>query len=154
MQLQQRTLQGTEADAREVPDTLLYCDECDDTVLRSDRFDHEHDLSDAKAVTEAQLERLEEKVPDHAQLNTQTYRVEFTYEYREVVTVEAAGKGEAREQAEHKRDLNGEYMDTLHTRTEAWSDPSPATIDYLEERDLLPDDHQVTQSDIEELMDS
>ena len=89
-----------------------------------------------------------------ARVTTNTYRVEFTYEYKEVVTVEAEHESEARTIAEEKRNLRGEYMDTLHTRATAWGEESVATMEYLETRGLLPDDHDVTQADIEAVIDA
>jgi len=102
----------------------------------------------------SERKQLEEQVPAEARIQTRTYRVEFTYEYREVVDVEAADKHEARRIAEEKQTLRGNYVDTLHSRTETWSEKSTATLEYLETQGLLPDDHDVTQSDIEAVMES
>lgn len=47
----QQTLAGGEADEADVgmlPETFLYCPECDDFVLRSQRFDHAHNLVESK----------------------------------------------------------------------------------------------------------
>ena len=149
----QQTLTGDEADIdRRVPATMLECPECGEGVLRSRRDDHPHDLIDADDVRTAEQNRLDEKVPDEARTETQTYRVEFTYEYREVVTVEAAHESEAKWVAEEKQTHRGEYIDTLHTRTEAWGEASAPTLEYLETHGLLPDDHDVTQADIEAVM--
>jgi len=146
---QQRTLAGEDAPERVRPETFLECPACGDTVLRSQRFDHRHDLTDARNVRAAEQQRLADKVPEEARVETQTYRVEFTYECREVVEVEAANKSEAKRKAEERQTLRGEYVDTLHTRTESWGDPSAATLEYLETHGALPDDHDVTRSDIE-----
>lgn len=40
----QLTFDGEQADDRVRPETLLYCPTCETTVLRSERFEHEHDL--------------------------------------------------------------------------------------------------------------
>ena len=150
----QRTLNGDEADDRRVPSTMLRCPECGESVLRSRRDNHEHDLMGADDVRTAEQKRLEDKVPEEARTETQTYRVEFTYEYREIVTVEAAHESEAKWKAEEEQTHRGEYIDTLHTRTESWGDPSAPTVEYLETHGLLPDDHDVTQADIEAVIDA
>jgi hypothetical protein len=152
-QTMQQTLDGRETDAeRKRPATMLYCEACDGPVLRSRRHDHEHDLdASVPAYEKAMIQQLEEQIPDHAQLETNTYRVKFHYECVETVTVEATDKSDARTTAERRRTLDGEYMDTIHTRTSAWGDASQASIEYLEERNLLPDDHDVTQEDLERL---
>ena len=60
MSTEQRTLSGDEANCGRVrPHTLLRCYECDDYILRRERFEHEHHvpaaswdaLSRLKAVT-------------------------------------------------------------------------------------------------------
>jgi hypothetical protein len=64
----QHTLTGEEADRRNRPGTMLYCEECESVVLRSRRQEHEHDgvqhdaLDDAKHqahVAAATLKRLD-----------------------------------------------------------------------------------------------
>ncbi|WP_435125445.1 hypothetical protein [Halobaculum sp. D14] len=154
MGVTQQTLTGDEANGRERPDTLLWCEDCEDVVLRSRRYEHRHDLSDSSAVTEAQLNKLQEKVPDHAVVDTQTYQVEFHYEYVEQVTVEAPCKSDAREIAREKQSLRGEYVDTIHTDSWELDEPSQASIEYLEAFNLLPDDHDVTREDIKEVADA
>ena len=150
----QRTLTGDEADDRRVPSTMLRCPECGESVLRSRRHDHGHDLSDADGVERAEKKELESKVPESARVETSTYRVEFTYECREVVTVEAEHKSEAKWKAKEERSYDYELVDTLHTRTNAWGEASAPTLEYLETHGLLPDDHDVTQADIEAVIDA
>jgi hypothetical protein len=42
---EQQTLTGKSAvSQRQRPQTLLRCSKCDDYILRSDRYDHEHDV--------------------------------------------------------------------------------------------------------------
>lgn len=152
--LQQRTLTGEPADRdRKPPGTMLHCDECGEHVLRSRKWDHEHDLTNADTPTEAQAKLLEDKIPEHALFDTKTYRVEFKMEYVEVVTVEAPSKADAKREAEEVRTYDGEYMMDLHTEKRAVSGASQASIDYLETHNLLPDDHDVTQQDIEDLLE-
>jgi len=148
----QQTLFGDEADDRQLPKTMLVCPVCGDAVLRSRRDDHPHDLLDADAVRE-RSSSSDDKVPEEARTETQNYRVEFTYEYREIVWVEAAHKSEAKWVAEEQQTHSGEYVDTLHTRVESWSEPSAPTLEYLETHGLLPEDHDVTLADIEAVMD-
>ena len=50
--------------------------------------------------------------------------------------------------------VQGEYVDTLHTRAESRGEPSAPTVEYLEAHGLLPDDHDVTQADIEAVIDA
>jgi len=152
--MSQQTLTGGEADDRQRPATLLYCDECDETVLRSERFDHPHDLGDADAVERHRTKESVSKVPEHALVETQTYVVEYHYEIVEQVRVEASDKHDAKTMAEYKQTYDGELMDTLHTSTRAHGEPSTATIEYLEERNLLPDDHDVTPTDLERALDA
>jgi hypothetical protein len=149
----QQTLTLTPAnDGRRRPETLLLCETCGEHVLRSRRHDHPHDLTDADTVTEAQRKKLEERVPDEAKVETQTYKITFHYECVETVTVEAANKSEAKAAAERRQTYDGEILDTIHTERRALGDKSVATLDYLEEYNLLPDDHDVTREDIMELV--
>lgn len=149
----QQTLTGDTADnARSIPDTFLYCDECDQAVLRSERARHEHSLdADDSGMTRQTKESIE-KVPEHAIMDTQTYKVTFHDEYVEQVTVEAANVGEAKELAEEKRSFDGELVDTIHTEKRKIGEPGQATIDYLESFNLLPEDHDVTAADIQRVI--
>jgi len=150
----QQTLSGKTADDRHRPATLLYCDECEDVILRSRRFDHRHDLTDADAVEKHKVKESVSKVPDHAAVETQTYVVEYHYETIEQVRVEATDKHDAKEAASHKQTYRGELIQTLHTETRSHGNPSAATIEYLEERNLLPDGHDVTPTDLERAIDA
>lgn len=132
----QQTLTGEPAPARTRPTTMLYCTECDDYVLRSNRFDH----PDTHALTEPD-ESDTNGLPDDCRVNTKTFTVEYTYTCVEHVQVEASDKREARTLADEQRTYDGEYLDTMHTEVEGWgSDWSQATIDYLERVGLLPTD--------------
>lgn len=148
----QQTLTGETTDApssRTRPETMCYCGDCDDWILRSERHDHPHDVVGTETVIEQQrIEDSKEKVPDHANLSTATYRVEYTYEVVEVICVEACGPGDARDQASHKQTYEGEFMDTLHTRTEQAGEESLVSLEYLELNGLLPENHDVTEADI------
>lgn len=145
----QQTLAGDPADfERDRPETLLRCPECEEVVLRSRRHDHPHDLDYAESVTDAQREQLEEKIPDEAKTETQTFEVTFHYECVETVHVEATSKAEAREAAEREQTFDGEILDTIHTERRALGDTSVASIDYLEEYGILEEDHDVTREDL------
>jgi hypothetical protein len=150
----QQTLTGAETDADRVrPSTLLHCEECGEAVLRSNRFEHPHDLEARQSAKEqAQLARLRDQVPSDCVRETQTYKVEFHYTAVEVVTVEAEHESEAKRLAEDYRSYDGEYQDTVHTKTRSWGEPSPASVEWLEDVGLLPDDHDVSQSDIDRLV--
>jgi len=150
----QQTLSGEPAADRERPATLLFCEPCGEAILRSERFDHEHDLSDADAVEKYRVKESVSKVPDHAAVETQTYVVEYHYEVVEQVRVEATDEHDAKEAASHRQQYTGEFMETLHTRTRSHGDPSAATIEYLESRNLLPDDHDVTPIDLQRAIDA
>ena len=145
----QKTLTYDDAPDRYVPKTLLECPTCGESVLRSRRQSHNHDLTDADPVEDAVEKRLLDTVPSEARVKTKTYRVEFVYECREVVRVEAEHESEAKWKAEEERSYDYELVDTLHTDTSAWGEASAATLEYLETHRLLPDDHDVTQADIE-----
>lgn len=152
--LTQRTLTGEPAETdRKPPGTMLLCEECGEHVLRSRKWDHEHDLTGADTPTEAQAKRLEDKIPDHALFDTKTYRVEYRMEFVEVVTVEARSKSDAEREAEHHRTYKGDYKMDVHTEKRAVGDASQASIEYLENNGLLPDDHDVTAEDIDRLLE-
>ena len=90
MSVQQTLTGGAVEGRRERPETLLQCPECERLILRSRRHEHPHNLDDADSVIEAQRKQLEEKIPDEAKTETQTFEVTFHYELVERVTVEAA----------------------------------------------------------------
>lgn len=143
----QVTLTGEETDVvRMAPSTMLWCPECEEHVLRSRRDDHPHDLEEERDITEQK-----EALSDDCNILTSTYEVEFTYEYREVVRVEASSKADAKAEAQHEQTYDGVYVDTLHSRTREIGDESIATFEYLENHGLLPDDHDVTPADLERL---
>jgi len=155
MSSKQQTLTGDSTDADRVrPETMLWCDECDEPVLRSRRFDHEHDFTELMAYEKAQLQQLDEKIPDHAKVETQQYIVDFHYTCVERVKVEASHKAEAKRIGEEIRTYDGEVLDTVHTEKRTVGDPGPPTIEYLESHNLLPEDHDVTQDDLDQLMES
>ena len=150
----QQTLTGETTDGpRPIPETMICCEECDDLVLRSRRHEHEHDLSDGESGISPKTARSVEKVPKDAILNTKTYEVTFHYEVVETIRVEAGSKGEAKEAASHKQTYRGEYIDTIHTEKRPVTDAGQASIDYLELHGLLPDDHDVTPTDIQRVID-
>jgi hypothetical protein len=152
----QRTLTGDDASARRRPNTLLYCEECESAVLRSRRREHEHDLSNAPSAEEAVREDILDDLDAHEDelQETKMFEVTFRYEYRERVVVEASHKSEAKSRAEHEQQYarGGELVQTLHTEKRELTDASAPTLDYLEEHGFLPEDHDITQSDIERVM--
>lgn len=97
--------------------------------------------------------------PDHddldreCQIDTQQYEITFHDEHVETVNVEASDKHQAKEIAEHERTYNGEFTHTLHTEKREVGDPSQASVDYLERMGLLSDDHDVTPSDLERMIE-
>lgn len=155
MSTQQLTLEGDETDQdRKRPSTWIWCDECEEAILRSDRHDHEHDLDGMMAYEKAMVQQLEEKIPEYARVDTQTWEVTFHYTCVERVVVEADSKHDAKEAAELKRTYDGEVMDTVHTERRTLDEPSPASIEWLEYHNLLPEDHDVTQEDLNRLMEA
>lgn len=146
----QQTLSGDEATcSRTRPETMVYCEECDEWLLRRQRHDHEHEVLGTETVIEQQrIEESKEKVPDHANLSTATYRVEFHYEVVETIVVEATDKADAKREAEHQQTYDGEYMETIHTSKRQVGDESLVSIEYLERNGLLPEDHDVTEADL------
>ncbi|MGB9966142.1 hypothetical protein [Halobacterium hubeiense] len=152
----QQTLTGEEADARRRPSTLLYCEVCESAVLRSRRSEHEHNLSDAPKAEEAVREEILDDLDAHEDelQETQMFEVTFRYEYRERVVVEASHKSEAKERAAHEQQFarGGELVQTTHTEKRELTDASAPTLDYLEDHSFLPEDHDITQSDIERVM--
>lgn len=152
---QQATLTGEVADSdRKRPATWLKCEECGEALLRSSRFDHEHDLGGLMAYEKAMVQELDEKIPDHAKRETQQWEVTFHYTCIEQVVVEASDKHDAKRAAELHRDYDGEVQETVHTERRALGDPSPASIEWLEYHNLLPEDHGVTGEDLTRVMDS
>lgn len=152
--LTQLTFDGEESEGRRKPETLLYCSECDDTVLRSERFGHEHDLTDAASVERHRDEQAKAKVREEARVETQTWEVTYHDEHVETVYVEAASRSEAKEAADLERTYNGEFIDTIHTETRTRGEPTAASIEYLENFGLLPDDHDVTVEDLERALEA
>ncbi|MFB6202100.1 MAG: hypothetical protein ABEI98_08830 [Halorhabdus sp.] len=153
MSLAQQTLTGEKSDLpRETPDTFIYCEKCDEAILRSNRFDHEHDLSEENSGIDPKTHHSLEKVPEDAILDTQTYEVTFHYEVVETVVVESTSKGEAKYEAEQVQTFRGEYMDTIHTEYREIGEEGQATVEYLEDHGLLPDDHNITAADIERVI--
>jgi len=94
-----------------------------------------------------------EDLDQDCQIDTQHYEVEFYYEKRESVVVEASTKHEAKRIAKEERTLRGEYVQTIHTERRAIGEPSQASVEYLEAFGFLPEDHDVTADDLAELMD-
>lgn len=114
----QRTLTGRRAEAdRKRPSTFLQCPDCGEPVLRSRTDDHEHSFDGAMAFEKAKRAALEEKVPDHAQLETQTFVVTLHCTAVERVKVEATDPRDAKREAEHYRTYDVEIEDTVHTDT-------------------------------------
>lgn len=142
----QQTLDGEPARPRVRPRTLLWCPVCVEYILRRHQHEHPHDLDDERDVTDEKP-----ALSDDCNISTQIYEVEFYYEYRETVRVEATSKSEAKWVAEEKATLQGEYTDTIHTSQRAVGDASIATVDYLETHGLLPEDHDVTPDDLARL---
>jgi hypothetical protein len=106
------------------------------------------------AYEKAQVQKLDEQIPDHAKVETQQWIVEFHYTCVERVRVEASDKWDAKREAEEIRTYDGEIMDTVHTDKRAVGESGPATIKYLERQNLLPDDHDITQEDLAKLMEA
>jgi len=94
-----------------------------------------------------------DKVPREARVETSQFNVTFHYEMVEQVSVEAEDKHEAKRLAEEKQTYDGEIMETLHTSKRQWGEMSPASIEYLEQFNLLPEDHDLTQEDLEKVID-
>lgn len=137
----QRTLTNEPTDeGRTRPETMLWCPTTEQFVLRRRRDEWPHDL---ESLDEYREQQQRDKLPDDCQVLTQEFEVEFVYEYREVVTVEAAEAWEAKEQAKEVNLQNPEYMDTLHTEVETLGEPSKASLDYLQDRNLIPDGCEV-----------
>lgn len=151
MSMTQQTLTGEETDEpRTRPQTMLWCPVTEEYVLRSRREEYPHELIEQ---SERDVTEEVEGLSEDCNIETQTYRVEFVDECREVVHVEASNKSEAKWVAEEERTYDSEYIDNLHTRTEDWGEKSLASIEYLEVHGLLPDDHDVTPADLERLAD-
>lgn len=154
--MQQQTLTGeTTEDTRSIPDTFLYCEECDQAILRSERARHEHRINTDDSGMTPRIKESVEKVPELAVRETQNYVVTFHDEYIEEVRVEAESKLEAKEIADEKRSnrtYDGEFIDTMHTEYREIGEPGQATIDYLEMFGLLPEDHDVTAADIQRVI--
>lgn len=151
----QKTLDGDRIDAQERkrPETMKWCQECTEFVLRSEWLDHEEHHREAtgagrygapsepyggKVEDGEKTETDEDDLPEECKIETQTHEVEFTYEVVEKVRVEAASKSEAKERAEEIRTYDGEVMMTLHTDSWSVSDGSQASEEYLNDYNLLP----------------
>jgi hypothetical protein len=146
--LSQLTLDGSEADHRVVPDTMMWCPECENNVLRSNRDTHPHELEEEKPLPH---EDDDNDLEEDCLIDTQQWEVTFYTEHRETVVVEASHKSEAKTAAKRARTYDGQFTHDLHTERRAVSDESQATIEYLETYGLLPEDHNVTPEHIEEI---
>jgi hypothetical protein len=92
----QQTLSGDETDCeRERPRTFLWCETCEDVVLRSREFDHRHDLVELGEL--ADDEDAEENEPERI---GGLYRIELSYSVDYVFHVPAWSEWEAKEIAE------------------------------------------------------
>lgn len=94
-----------------------------------------------------------EDLDEDCKIETQQYEITFHDEHVERVFVEAANEHEAKEAAELERTYNGEFIETIHTERREVGDPSQASVDYLERMGMLPDDHDVTPSDLERMIE-
>jgi len=122
----QHTLTGEEADERERPETMLWCDECMKYILRSNRHDHPHDLA-PDPHTETDDADDDRKDPDEivGEVFDVTIKMEFTANARVV----APNEGRVKEKAEEMRianreDVNGNvpeprYTMSLHQEADA-----------------------------------
>jgi hypothetical protein len=144
----QKTLDGADSDGRVVPDTLLWCSECENNVLRANKDTHPHETQSERPLPH---EDDDNELSEDCLISTRTWEVTFYYETRETVRVEAAHNTEAKRLAREKRELRGGFVQETHDESRELSDGSQATIDYLEQHGLLPQDHDVTQEDIERI---
>lgn len=131
--MRQITLTGEETEEGfQRPDTMMWCETCQDYVLRSE--DHPH-----QTMTQAEKEENDDdSLPEEAQFDTQTFHVEFTMEVVETLVVEARNASDAKEIAQQERDHRGEYIQTYHTEADALDEPTQASEDYLKKFRLIP----------------
>lgn len=132
----QRTLSGGEqllCDIEEIrggkPDTFLYCGQCDDWILRSRRFDHDHEL-----VTQADLEALADDEDEPEQVGSMwdiTLEYSVTYRFR----VPAYNEHTAKERAKDLK-LDARPADAHHLHTE-----TREVTEIMSDNPKVPDDY-------------
>lgn len=122
----QQTLTGEEADERQRPETMLWCDECMKYILRSNRHEHPHDLT-PDASTDTEDEDDSKKDPD--EIVGEVFDVTLKMEYTAKARVVAPNQARAEEKAEEMRvagreDVDGDvpvpnYTMLIHTDSRA-----------------------------------
>ena len=123
--MSQRTLSGDELDdERQRPSTLLFCPQCDEWILRSRRYDHDHELYDD--TTEAFDYDVPDTVEPDTEIDIETnervgaeYEIELSYNVEFRFNILAATDSRAKEIAEEMVDYPSNCADAfqVHSRT-------------------------------------
>jgi len=119
----QQTLTGEIADTDGVgtPGTLIWCEECQDYILRSDRFDHEHDMMSPinipKMMGGADSDEDDEEDDDEAEEVGSYYDVTLEYNVTYRFKVPAYSEHEAKDIAKDWQ-LDARPADSFHVHTE------------------------------------
>lgn len=129
--MKQVTLAGEDADERVRPETFLWCFECGNFVLRSQRTSHPHELVEDRDVDDPDSnidhgsnsdDDDEDDEPRHV---ADMYRVELVYERRYTVNLPAATESDAKCRAKelHRKgestQSGGHHIHTTTTKRKA-----------------------------------
>lgn len=87
----QQTLAGEDADERERPETMLWCDDCMKYILRSNRHEHPHELAAVSSTDN------EEDEPERVGA---MYRVKLSFNVDYTFRIPAWNEHQAKEHAE------------------------------------------------------
>jgi hypothetical protein len=108
----QQTLTGEEADERQRPETMLWCDNCMKYILRSNRYEHPHDLTNDVSTDDGDGE------DDEPERVGAMYRVEISYNVDYTFRIPAWSEHEAEHHAEIlQTDAQPSSMFQVHTET-------------------------------------
>jgi len=139
----QQTLTGETADTDtvETPRTLIWCDDCQDYILRSERFDHEHDMmtpinipktmGGADSDEDSEEEEEDEEPEEVGSYYDVTLEYNVTYRF----SVPAYSEHEAKDIAKDWQ-LDARPADSYHVHTETREGKSIMSTDTPDDWDM------------------
>jgi hypothetical protein len=114
----QQSLTGDSVDEEEIelPDTWVECPECGEIMLRSWRFDHEHEVIPPKDLGRPESEQEDDDEDDEPEELGSVYRVELSYSVTYTFEVPAFSESQAVDIAKQKK-FDARPQDGHHTHT-------------------------------------
>jgi hypothetical protein len=129
----QRTLTGDKAGERERPETMLWCDECTEYVLRSNRFSHPHELTpDPSTASDNDENGLEDNEPVRV---GSMYEITISYNVDYSFRIPAWSESQAEEHAEILQ-ANQQPSSKLQVHTE-----KRELTTIMSDHEKVPDDY-------------